>query len=247
MSWRVARSLDVLLGEINAAAPKRSKISDGSIGDAAHATRSSDHNPWVTLGGQGIVRARDFTHDPRNGLDCNKLAERLAALLAVGGHPALRSGAYIIWNRRIMSFDRRGEGWRYYSGSNPHDKHLHVSVTTDPHGFDNSAQWGVMVDRETLPDRAPKLLKISLSNVREQFIAARDGKSVKSLPGVKRIQRRLNRLYKAGLEVDGYVGRATLNAYGRHERATCGVGGSRIPDRHSLAALCKGSIYRVVK
>ena len=44
MAWRVARSLDVLLGQLNALAPERSKASDGSIGDAAHASRSSDHN-----------------------------------------------------------------------------------------------------------------------------------------------------------------------------------------------------------
>lgn len=148
MSWRVARSLDVLLEEINAAAPTRSKVSDGSIGDAAHASRDSDHNPWVTFGGQGIVRARDFTHDPAGGLDCNTLAERLAELIAVGGHPALRSGAYVIWQRRIFSFDRRAEGWRAYAGSNPHEHHCHLSVSLDPAGFDSSLPWFVMVPKE---------------------------------------------------------------------------------------------------
>jgi hypothetical protein len=148
MSWRVARSLDVLLDEINAAAPLRSKISDGSIGDAAHATRDSDHNPWVTFGGQGIVRARDFTHDLGGGLDCNELAKALAALIAVGGHPACRSGAYVIWQRRIFSFDRRNEGWRPYTGSNPHDHHLHISVALDPSGFDSTRPWFVMSHKE---------------------------------------------------------------------------------------------------
>ena len=139
MTWRVARSLDVLLAELNAGAPNRSKISDGSIGDASHASRSSDHNPWVIHGGVGIVRARDFTHDPRGGLDCNWLAGELADLIGV--HPALGSGGYIIWNRRIFSADRRGEGWRSYSGSNPHDHHLHVSVATSPGGFDSTQPW----------------------------------------------------------------------------------------------------------
>lgn len=144
MSWRVARSLDVLLDEINTAAPLRNKASDGSIGDAAHATRDSDHNPWVVVGGQGIVRARDFTHDPDGGLDCWEVANRLAAHVAAGSHPAARSGAYVIWQRRILSFDRRHEGWRTYSGSNPHEHHLHLSVATDPGGFDSTQPWGVM-------------------------------------------------------------------------------------------------------
>jgi hypothetical protein len=152
MSWRVARSLDVLLNEINAAAPHRNKASDGSIGDAAHATRTSDHNPWVTYAGQGIVRARDFTHDPATGCDCHELAHRLAGLLAGGAHPALRSGAYIIWQRRILSFDRRAEGWRPYSGSNPHEAHMHLSVATDPAGFDSTQPWGVMVAPTPLED-----------------------------------------------------------------------------------------------
>lgn len=148
MSWRVARSLDVLLGEANAFAPLRSKVSDGSIGDAAHASRDSDHNPWVVFGGQGIVRARDFTHDPDDGFDCEPFADALAALIAVGGHPALRSGAYVIWRGRIFSFDRRAEGWRLYSGSNPHNHHLHLSVATDAAGFDSALPWGVFVDRK---------------------------------------------------------------------------------------------------
>lgn len=156
MTWRVARALDVLRDEINAAAPRRSTVSDGSIGDAAHATRDSDHNPWVVKGGQGIVRARDFTHDPASGLDCNELAHCLAALLAIGTHPACRSGAYVIWNERIFSFDRRHEGWRWYgnwsTGKNPHDKHLHLSVTTDPVGFDSTHPWGV---RAALEDAMP--------------------------------------------------------------------------------------------
>lgn len=162
MSWRVARSLDVLLGEINAAAPMRSKVSDGSIGDAAHASRSSDHNPWVIFGGQGIVRARDFTHDPAGGLDCEELATALAALIAVGGHPALRSGAYVIWNRHIFSFDRRNEGWRPYTGTNPHDHHCHVSVSLDPAGFDSLLPWHV-VD----PKRDERLAKLDATRKRK--------------------------------------------------------------------------------
>lgn len=147
MSYREAKSLATLKAEIDRAAPHRSQVSDGWIGDAAHATRDSDHNPWVVYQGQGIVRARDFTHDPRGGLDCNVLARRLARRLrrrVLRPHPALTSGAYVIWNRRIISFDRRGEGWRPYTGSNPHDHHLHLSVALSAYGFDSTRRWRVM-------------------------------------------------------------------------------------------------------
>ena len=166
MSWRVARSLDTLLAEINAAAPNRSKISDGSIGDAAHASRDSDHNPWVIVGGVGIVRARDFTHDPAGGLDCNTLVASLADLIVAGTHPALSSGAYAIWNRRILSRDRASEGWRTYTGSNPHDHHLHLSVGLTAAGFDSTAPWGVMETGDPMSDYAEQLDRIEQQNKR---------------------------------------------------------------------------------
>lgn len=144
--WRTARSLDVLLDEVNASAPLRSKVSDGSIGDAAHATRDSDHNPFVIdADGQGVVRARDFTHDPINGLDCDLLAVRLVEL-AKSGHPALGPGAYVIWEGRIASSTDDGEPWDWepYGGSNEHRKHLHVSVALAASGYDSTRPWGVV-------------------------------------------------------------------------------------------------------
>ena len=76
IAWRVARSLVRLIDQCNAAWPNRSKVSDGTIGDAAHATRASDHNPWY---GPGIVTAADITHDPAHGADMHKLAASLVA------------------------------------------------------------------------------------------------------------------------------------------------------------------------
>jgi hypothetical protein len=43
--WRVAKSLDRLLAQVNRLASDRSKASDGAIGDAKHQSRESDHNP----------------------------------------------------------------------------------------------------------------------------------------------------------------------------------------------------------
>lgn len=139
-TWRTAKSLDVLLAEVNAAAPNRNKSYDGSIGDTAHAARVSDHNPNAA----GVVRARDITDDPANGCDADTIAEQVALLL--GKHPALKTGAYVIRSRRIISADRIREGWRPYDGSNPHDHHVHVSVTTmsGSSGYDSTATWGVL-------------------------------------------------------------------------------------------------------
>lgn len=139
MGWRNAQASMVLIGEINARWPRRDRASDGTIGDAAHATRSSDHNPWLVKSGQGIVRARDVDKD---GIDAPWLVEHLRQLGA-RGDPRLRPGGYIIFNRRITSPDF--SRWNAYNGSNPHTMHFHVSFSTDtgPAGFDSTAGWGI--------------------------------------------------------------------------------------------------------
>lgn len=145
MSWRTAYSLDALLDEINASAPGRSKAADGSIGDTAHSSRASDHNPNPA----GVVRARDFTHDPTGGFDAHTFAEAVR-LLGIAGHPALGPGAYVISRGRIASATY-GWAWRTYSGSNPHDHHTHVSVATAAAGYDSTAHWGV-TQEDTMPN-----------------------------------------------------------------------------------------------
>ena len=139
MTWRVARSLDVGLAEINASAPERSKAADGSIGDADHSSRLSDHNPNP----DGVVRARDFTHDPAGGFNAGEFAEHVRRL-GLAGHPALGPGAYVIWNYRIASATQDGQPWDWepYTGSNGHTQHVHVSVATEATGYDSTAPWG---------------------------------------------------------------------------------------------------------
>lgn len=133
MAWRVAGCLDQLLDEINASAPNRSKASDGSIGDADHQSRDSDHNPWC----QGwVVTARDYTHDPGNGFDSYQFADwlrqRCAGDILIDGQRETRL-KYIISNRRIASAEY-GWVWREYTGSNPHDHHVHVSCDCTAEG-----------------------------------------------------------------------------------------------------------------
>lgn len=166
MTYREAKSLQVLYAQINRAAPGRNRASDGWIGDASHASRTSDHNPWVKdFNGVGVVRARDFTHDPAGGLDCHVLADRLVALLGAK-HPAMGSDAYVIWNRRIISTNRLREGWRPYTGSNPHTKHLHVSVGTS--GYDSTKPWPLDAARVKRRPAAVRALIRAAKRLRDQ-------------------------------------------------------------------------------
>jgi hypothetical protein len=138
MSWRVAKALEVLRDEIDAAAPQRSRASDGAIGDQRHHATTSDHNPCDC---HNVVCARDVTHDPAAGFDSYTFAEWLRHRVLEGDEPRVR---YVISDGKIFS----GEGqhypvgkWRPYSGSNKHAHHVHVSVRHGDQYYDDPAPW----------------------------------------------------------------------------------------------------------
>lgn len=136
MAWRLAQALIQLRAEVNNRFPDRRKDSDGTIGDEAHASRSSDHNPWVKDGVMGVVTAIDLTHDPKSGFDSYWFAERLLETK----DPRIK---YIISNRKIASGSAGPKPWewRAYSGKNPHAHHIHISVKEDKKFYDNSDTW----------------------------------------------------------------------------------------------------------
>lgn len=174
-TWRIAEALETLRKQLNEAFPKRSKASDGGIGDTAHASRSSDHNPWLEdAKGKGIVTARDFTHDPKTGIDCQWLADTLVK----NKDPRIK---YIIWNKQICS-STKGWEWRSYKGVNAHQHHLHLSVNPDPKYYDSTRQWKLDFPKEKADDVArvkpsatvppPKTLEIEHPEVPTDAAAA---------------------------------------------------------------------------
>lgn len=136
MSWRIAKSLEELRTQVNKRAPNRSKASDGSIGDAKHASRSSDHNPHVKDGKTGVVTAIDITHDPAGGCDSYALAQSLIDSRDV-------RIKYIISNGKIASGADGPSAWvwRPYTGANPHSHHVHISVRAKKELYDGTAPW----------------------------------------------------------------------------------------------------------
>lgn len=123
--WFLAPSLISFINSVDEQFPNRDKSSDGSIGDAAHAARQSDHNPcWDCTGYlHGIVRAIDVDIDGREpGRDL-----RTEILNAAIGHPAVW---YVISNGKIYS---RTYDWREntYNGTNGHFHHVHISINRD--------------------------------------------------------------------------------------------------------------------
>ena len=148
--WRVVKALDRLNVQIRAACPRAvppatPASSWGSIADSAH-DPTSDHYPhyYGALGSIAVVCARDFPHAPALGLDAHAIAERirLSRDTRVG---------YVISNRRITG---PNHGWRWdpYSGSDPHDTHIHVS-SVHTASADNTRDWQIGGDMFETPDR----------------------------------------------------------------------------------------------
>lgn len=133
MAWRLAKSLATLQGELDRAYPSRTKP-DWALGDASHQARPSDHNPNAA----GVVCAIDIR---QGGIDLAEVAEQIRR-----NNP--RPVKYVIYNRRIWSRARNAEGWRRYTGPNPHTAHMHVSVGVGPDGrstgpYDDTSSWGI--------------------------------------------------------------------------------------------------------
>ena len=141
---RLAKSLATLRDQINVQYPKRSKLSDGWIGDAAHRATGSDHNP----NSAGVVTALDITHDPAHGVDSWALAE----ILRQRKDPRIK---YVISNGRIFSSVVSPWQWRPYTGANKHAHHVHVSVMGDAALYDLASEWTLDPPRQSPPSAAP--------------------------------------------------------------------------------------------
>ena len=198
---RKVASLNRLVAQIDALVPKRSKLSDGWIGDAKHASRKSDHNPDP----DGTVDARDITHDPKNGLDIARLVNVLIANKD-------RRVSYIIANRQIISGNAGPLPWvrRPYRGSNKHTKHIHISVLDKYQ--DDASDWNLS----------------GLAPITQKQMLMKLGASG---PAVVELQNQLNALDFGPISTDGDFGERTDAAVRRFQRAKSlnvdGVAGPR--------------------
>ena len=131
--WRLAPCLVALVDEANRLAPQRNRKADGSIGDQAHASRTSDHNP-----SNGWVCAVDLTHAPASGFDAHARARQVIARRD-------QRIKYVISDRMIAkSYASQGRPpwtWMPYTGSNPHTFHAHFSVQNTVAARNDTSSW----------------------------------------------------------------------------------------------------------
>lgn len=145
MAWRLNRALTNFRAAVDRAYPNRDRTSDGTIGDAAHQGTSSDHNPDP----DGTVDAWDMDVNLRSGND-RAAIEMLKRVFQ--RHAAAR---YWIHNREIA---HRSDGWvrRRYTGSNPHDQHIHWNSNQATEN--STAPWILEVDDMAVGEDIYRLL-----------------------------------------------------------------------------------------
>jgi nucleoid-associated protein YgaU len=143
--WRIAESLKKLREQIDEAYPNRDKTSDGGIGDAGHATRTSDHNPWVKDSkGQGVVTAIDIDEDLSPSIHTLK---GIVDAICASKDPRVK---YIIYEGRITVGGTDLQMWKRYTGPNSHSHHAHISVVATERLYDSRDDWSISA-REILP------------------------------------------------------------------------------------------------
>ncbi|GLY95695.1 hypothetical protein [Actinoplanes sp. NBRC 103695] len=150
--WILVACLVSLRNEFNALAPDRDKSSDGSIGDEAHASSSSDHNPDETgatpyedADSTNEVHAIDVDVNLRtSGWSMERAVQIIVGRHRVGVDDRLQN---VIYNRRVWS---RSWGWteREYTGSNPHDKHAHFSSRYTTGEESDTRPWGLLDEED---------------------------------------------------------------------------------------------------
>lgn len=130
-----------VLRQATALKPTRNKLSDGLLPSAAHvkASPNSDHNTGLAV---------DLTHDPKNGIDCAEIFEKLKEDERV---------SYLIFNKKIWSRDKAKSGNRVYTGSNPHNKHLHISINASK--SNDTSPWFWWMNQPKLVNQIKAVVK----------------------------------------------------------------------------------------
>lgn len=150
-AWIVTPALVALRESFNRHCPNRDRASDGSVGDSAHASSSSDHNPDETgnvpirdADSVNEVHAIDVDKDLRASDARGPFTMRRAVERIVANHRAERENRlrYIIYDRTIWS---ASWGWaaRQYTGDNPHTQHAHFSGSYDSKLERDARSWDI--------------------------------------------------------------------------------------------------------
>lgn len=162
----LAPSLFQLRYEFGQLAPNRDTASDGWIGDTAHSSRTSDHNPDA----RGMVHAIDVDKDLRRpGLDMERVVQFLLARCRSGAEDRLK---YVIYRQRIWE-ESRGWRQRVYTGINAHKEHAHCSAKSGSAHELSRASWRFadLLEDDVQQDDIEKIANLAADLTVERLLA----------------------------------------------------------------------------
>ncbi len=204
MSWRLAESLKKLREQINSAYPNRDRSSDGSIGDAKHSSRKSDHNPNAA----GVVCAIDIDED----LSPSNTVAGIVAQIQMSRDPRVK---YIIYEGQITV---KGDitRWKKYAGPNPHKHHAHISVNA--HNADDRSEWNIagVIPFEPVPRALPEARDLKMNDRGDDVAALQTslGLTADGIFGPNTRAAVITFQAKKNLATDGIVGANTRRLLG---------------------------------
>jgi hypothetical protein len=158
--FRLAPTLAELLHQLERQNPGPGWIKSpqtGTIGDARHREEgTSDHNPWLN----NTVRALDIAANVSGvpGIVTVTDAPDVEALFGMVNEmlaredPRVSPDGYAILRHRISDPARPGEYKPTTSAQDPHLYHLHISVSTNPAGYNSTAGWPLPAPPTTAKD-----------------------------------------------------------------------------------------------
>lgn len=196
MAWRNTAAAIKLREQIDKRWPARDQRSDGTIGDADHASRQSDHNPDA----RGWVKALDIDADldSKDPGAAARLADELVAY-ARSRKPGAERIKYVVYNNRIASGTYADQFWTWRSGPYGHTHHIHVSFTAAAERDASPFPLDCLSTAKPLP-----IVELS-----------RLGRGKPAHADVRIVQKALRRYVAPRLDVDGQWGPATSRAWAR--------------------------------
>lgn len=198
MACACAPTLVRLRNEFNERFPNRDKSSDGCCGDAAHAARTSDHNPT-----NGYAHAQDIDEDLQPGDPNTRQLDWFRQFIFdnPGRYPQVK---YLIYEREIWypHDGARKRGKYAYTGPNAHDHHLHVSIFTTHTNFYGrwlptpapGPQEGFLM---ALTEQEQRDLKTEVHNIQEAVGQRLNARLSDVLDAIAALERRVNELHPA--------------------------------------------------
>jgi hypothetical protein len=167
MTWQVIGGLQTLIAQVRA---EYGNMLVGTIGDTAHQTETSDHNP----DSNGNVCAADFMI---GSYFTTYNAAELVTELIIGQDRRLH---YVIYNGRIYTSEHEFTS-EVYDGTDKHTNHVHVSVN---HNNDatNTREWNLLMltdnDIQRIVDALTKPTPILDDNGKVNGVETPIGKAV---------------------------------------------------------------------